>query len=290
MTPMPRRPHGKILSSYDFGRTTFYASQMDPRFSYCAYVPTDYAEEGDEEHPLVVVVHGTLRDAAGCRDGFAAFAETHRCIVLAPLFPAGITTPTDVNSYKLTVPGAIRYDLILLSMVDEIRARYRIAGDRFALCGFSGGGHFSHRFLYLHPERLTAVSIGAPGLVTLLDHDYDYWVGVRNFETVWRKPLDIAAIRTLPIQMVIGGDDTETWEITIQPSNPAWRVDWELAGKDRQQRMLALKASFENLGIGVRHDIVPGVAHRYDGLMPAVQDFFGETLGAARQRATALSS
>ncbi|CEJ12014.1 hypothetical protein BN1110_02309 [bacterium YEK0313] len=290
MTTMPRRPHGKILSSYDFGRTTFYASQMDPRFSYCAYVPIDYAEEGEEEHPLVVVVHGTLRDAAGCRDGFAAFAEAHRCIVLAPLFPAGITTPTDVNSYKLTVPGAIRYDLILLAMVDEMRQRYRIAGDRFALCGFSGGGHFSHRFLYLHPERLSAVSIGAPGLVTLLDLDYDYWVGVRNFETIWRKPLDIAAIRALPIQMVIGGDDTETWEITIQPSNPAWRIDWELAGRDRQQRMLALKASFQNFGIAVRHDIVPGVAHRYDGLMPAVQDFFGAALTADCRQPAALSS
>lgn len=277
MTPS-RRVHGRTLSSYDFGRTTVYASRFDPRLSYCAYVPLGYDEDGAERYPLVVVVHGTLRDATSSRDAFADFAEAHSCIVLAPLFPAGITGPTDVSSYKLMVPCAVRYDLALLDMIEEIGARYRLAGPRFSLFGFSGGGHFAHRFLYLHPERLHAVSIGAPGIVTLLDRDRDYWVGVRDFAAVWGRPIDVEAMRTVAVQTVIGADDLDTWEITIAPTHPGWRPDWDVAGGNRPERLASLGASLARNGIAVRHDSVPGVSHRWDGLMPAVRDFLGEQM------------
>lgn len=277
MTP-PRRRHGTTLSSYDFGRTTVYASRNDPRFSYSAYVPSGYEEDGVDRYPLIVSVHGTLRDMAAYRDAFVDFAETHRCIVLAPLFPAGIEHPTDVSSYKLMKPASVRYDLVLRGMVDEIRARYRIAGDRFALFGFSGGGHFAHRYYYLHPETLWAVSIGAAGVVTLLDFDRDYWVGVRNFETVWGCPIDLAALRRVPVQMVIGGDDTDTWEIAIPATSPFWRPDGDIAGGNRLERLDSLKKSFEKHDIAVRHDIVPGAAHRFGGVIPAVEAFFSTAL------------
>lgn len=276
--PPVRRRHGTMLSSYDFGRTTVYASRFDQRFSYCAYVPSSYEEDGSDRYPLIVSVHGTLCDMAAYRDAFADFAEAHRCIVLAPLFPAGIEHPTDVSSYKMMEPSSVRYDLVLRAMVDETRARYRIAGDRFALFGFSGGGHFAHRYYYLHPETLWAVSIGAPGVVTLLDADRDFWVGVRNFEAVWGRSIDLAAMRRVPVQMVIGGDDKDTWEISIPPTSRFWRPDGEIAGDNRLRRLQALKASFEKHGIVVRHDIVPGVAHRFSGVIPAVQAFFEAAL------------
>ena len=72
---MARRPgHGRLLSHYDFGRTTVYACQHDPRFAYCAYVPESDEEDGARRYPLLVVVHGTLRDMTSYRDAFAAFA------------------------------------------------------------------------------------------------------------------------------------------------------------------------------------------------------------------------
>jgi pimeloyl-ACP methyl ester carboxylesterase len=274
----PRRRHGTTLPSYDFGRTTVYASRMDPRFCYSAYVPSSYEEAASDRYPLIVSVHGTLRDMAAYRDAFADFAEKRGCIVLAPLFPAGIEHATDVSSYRMMEPSSVRYDLVLQGMVEEIRARYRIAGHRFALFGFSGGGHFAHRYLYLHPETLWAVSIGAAGVVTLLDFDRDFWVGVRNFEAVWGRPIDLAAMRRVPVQMVIGGDDTDTWEIAIPQTSRFWRPDGEVAGGNRLQRLEALKASFEKHDIAVRHDIVPGVAHRFTGIIPAVETFFGAAL------------
>jgi hypothetical protein len=114
--------------------------------------------------------------------------------------------------------------------------------------------------------------------VTLLDFEHDFWVGVRDFEAVMGRPIDLEAMRRVAVQMVIGGDDTETWEITLAKGSPLWRPDGEIAGMNRPERMRALKSSFENHGIAVRHDTVPGVAHRHAGLLPAVTDFLAEAM------------
>ncbi len=272
------------LTIYDFGRTTSYACQIDQRFSYCAYVPRSYDPNGGKRYALAVIVHGTERGMAAYRDAFSDFAEANDCIILAPLFPVGITAPYELSSYKLLRAGDLHYDQILLSMVDEVAGRYRLDGGRFLLYGFSGGGHFSHRFFYLHPERLRGVSIGAPGVVTLLDEGHDFWVGVRDFEARFGKPLDLDAMRAVPVQMVIGAEDRETWEITITPEDDWWMEGADLAGKDRQDRMRALKASYEKQGITVRHDMVPGVDHNGSEVLGPVKAFFAEVLARQRNR------
>ena len=269
-----RRGHGARLSYYDFGRTTAYCCQSDPRFSYCAYVPESYAEDGTDHYRLLVAVHGSRREMVAYRDAFIALAERRRLIVLAPLFPAGILAVDDHSSYKMLRVGAMHYDAVLFAMIAELQARYRLYIDRFSLFGFSGGAQFAQRFFYLHPERLSALSIAAPGVVTLLDFERDHWVGVRDFAERFGKPLDLNAMRRLPVQMVVGAEDKDTWEITIKPGDPWWRPDANAAGADRPARLEALKASFEAHGLAVRRDVVPGVAHTLPGLIPVVEDFF----------------
>lgn len=276
--------HGRKLSYYDFGHTTVYASRFDQRFPYCAYVPDDYEEDGEKTYPLAVIVHGTERGMQAYRDAFADFAEANGVIVLCPLFPANICFPGDLSSYKMLRDGDLHYDAVMLDMIAEMQEKYRIAGDRVMMYGFSGGGHFTHRFLYLHPERLLAASIGAPGVVTLLDFDHDFWVGLRDFEKVFGKPVDLDAIRKVAVQMVIGGDDRETWEITITPDDAWYMPGADLAGANRNDRMRALKKSFEQHGIAVRHDIVPGITHDDRQLIGKVKDFFAQTLDAIRER------
>lgn len=268
----------KSLAMYDRGKTTVYACQYDLRFSYCCYVPDDFSPATAGEYGLFVAVHGTGRAMTAYRDGFAAFAEKNRVIVLAPLFPAGITGPGDLSSYKFIVAGDLRYDLVLLAMVEEVRQRYGLPDDRFALFGFSGGGHFAHRFFYLHPQRLTAVSIGAPGVVTLLDFDHDFWVGVRNLDAVFGRSIDLPAMRRVPVQMIVGGDDTETWEITIRPDSRLWMEGADLAGANRIDRIAALRDSFTRHGIAVRHEVVPGVAHSGIAMMPMIEQFLADAL------------
>ncbi|MGH2558919.1 MAG: alpha/beta hydrolase [Thermomicrobiales bacterium] len=276
MTATPRwRQSERAL--YGLGKTTMYACQYDQRFSYCLYVPLDH-DEATEPYPIAVIVHGTNRPAQEYRDAFAEFAEAHKCVVLSPLFPAGIPDRGNLNNYKFIKHGGIRFDHVLLAMLDEVAETYNVDKERFLLHGFSGGGHFAHRFLYLHPDRLLGVSIGAPGVVTLLDDEHDWWVGVRNLEEEFGIAPDLDAMRQVPVLMVIGGNDTETWEITLKPGHRLWMKGADLAGANRLQRVESLKASFERHGIAVRHEVVPGVGHEGYKILDVVRNFFAESL------------
>jgi hypothetical protein len=169
-----------------------------------------------------------------------------------------------------------------LSMIDEVAAKYRLESDRFLLHGFSGGGHFAHRFFYLHPSRLKAVSIAAPGVVTLLDASRNWWPGVGDLEEQFGTSLDLDAMRRVRVQMVIGADDTDTWEIN-DPDRPGFVRGEATVGTTRLQRLRALRESFETHGIEVQHDLVPGVTHEGYKLIPTAQAFFAEVLSEDRE-------
>ena len=284
VTPKPpkREGHGINLSFYDFGPTPFFASQYDQRFSYCLYVPQDYSETDGRQYDLAVIVHGTGRTAAQYRDRFADFAEKHGCIILAPLFPVGIVEPGELANYKRIEFHGIRYDLVLLSMVDEVCAKYRIRDGGFMMYGYSGGGQFCQRFFMLHPQRLRAVAIGAPGVVTLLNRDYDWWVGVRDLKARFGIEIDLEAMRRVKVQTLIGSADDATWEITIPRESKLWMDGADLQGANRLERIAALADSFEAHGIAVRRDIVPGVAHSPFEMVDPAEDFFTSIVTAAR--------
>lgn len=273
-----RKGHGKQLSYYDIGSTPHFACQRDPRFSYCLYVPESYAEEGQKTYPLIVLVHGTERGAWAYRGNFAQFAQEHDCIVLAPLFPANIGGTADLDNYKMIEYQSIRYDLVLLSMVDEVRDKYRVRGDRFLMHGFSGGGQFAHRFLYLHPSRLAGVSIGAPGRVTLLDETRRWWVGVGDLHEKFGIALDYEAMRRVPVLLVIGSEDTDTWEITMNERSAAWMDGANDAGRTRQDRLMKLQESLERAGISVQREVVQGAGHIGADVLGPVKNFMKRLL------------
>jgi poly(3-hydroxybutyrate) depolymerase len=266
--------------------TAQFACTVDERFSFCLYVPDGYDERSQQQWPLVVAVHGTLRESQLMRDRFARFATAHSAIVLSPLFPAGIGDPLDVNNYKLIEYRGIRFDRILLSMIEQIAALYRLEFQRVLMYGFSGGGQFVHRFLYLHPHRLRAVSIGAPGLVTLLDPAKRWWVGTGGLHAALGVEPDLEAMRQVKVQMIIGAEDSET-EVTVEPSSRLYMPGVNDAGTTRIERLRSLAASFAKHGIPVRFDLVPDVGHEYgqEILLTHVYDFFGDVLAGPKTTA-----
>ena len=278
--------HGNVLSYYDFGATTTYAAASDPRCAWCCYIPESYEEEGDQTYPLAVIVHGTERGMHYYRTAFADFAEAQQVIVLCPLFPVNLAFPGDLSSYKILRYGDLHYDRILLGMIDEVQAKWRIAGRRVLMYGFSGGGHFTHRFLYLHPERLLAAAVGAPGIVTLLDDRHDFWVGTGDLENRFGRAADREAIARVPVLLIAGAEDKETWEIAINKGDPWWMEGADLAGADRVTRLQALHESLTRAGVDASVTLVPGERHDDRKLIPLVKDFFAKQLDRARTAAT----
>lgn len=260
---------------YDFGSTTIFASRADPRFAYCLYVPPP----GDGPPPrLVVAMHGTGRTFTDYRDAFSAFGRWRNCIILAPLFPVGVRGDGNRDGFKYMQEGDIRYDRVLLDIVDEVAGKYGLADARFALFGYSGGGHFAHRFFMLHPDRLWAVAIGASGSVTLLDDTRDFWVGTRDLQARFGIAIDRAAMARVPVQMIVGAADQETWEITHRPGGRHWQAGANDAGRTRPERLDALRRSFEAAGIAVRFDLVPNMAHDGMRAVERVETFLADVI------------
>ncbi|MBO1079922.1 alpha/beta hydrolase [Roseomonas haemaphysalidis] len=283
MTDAPATPEAtaRARAIYDLGPTVIFSCRSDPRFQYCLYVPPQVGK--GRKVDLLVAVHGTGRTSfLEFRDGFSEFGKWNDVAVLCPIFPVGVRGDGARSGYKYMAEGDIRYDLLLLEMVREVAEKYDQDWSRFAVFGFSGGGHFAHRFAILHPQTLWAASIGAAGSVTLLDADKNWWVGIRDLRERFGITFDREALAKVPVQMVVGDADLETWEITHKPGGTYWMEGANDAGATRPERLRSLAASFEKAGVSVRFDLVPGVSHDRIKVLDRVKDFLADVLRARR--------
>jgi len=265
-------PAARARKLYYRGSTTIFSCKADPRFAHCLYVPESF-DEHPQDHRLLVTVHGTGRGMVEYRDAFAEFGRFNRYVILAPLFPVGPLGDGNPHGFKYLKEGDIRYDLVLLAMIDEVAHNLDTSFEQFSLFGYSGGGHFTNRFLFLHPERLRSASIGAPGSVTLLDDRRDWWVGTEGVEKIFNKRIDLDLIRNVQVQLLVGAADIETWEINYQPGSVQYMEGINDSGRTRLERNSALKENLEANGVRVQQNIVPNTAHRGLSVVPYVQDF-----------------
>ncbi|WP_445487483.1 hypothetical protein [Niallia sp. 03133] len=258
------------------GATSLYACQYDQRFSYCAYIPSNFDETNPLKNSLLVVIHGTERAAQRFRDEFKVFSERTGAVILAPLFPAGIGEAGELNSYKMIKYQDVRFDYVLLAMIQEFTVLYGVSGQKFLLFGFSGGAQFVHRFYYLYPERLLGVSIASPGNVTLLDDSLNWFTGIRDFKEQFGIHLQWEEMRRVPVQLVIGALDNK--RLVNGSDNPFWFPGVEIAGNTRLERIRTLGKNWTSEGILVRYEEVTGVAHEGFKLIPTVEEFLEEVL------------
>jgi len=158
------------------------------------------------------------------------------------------------------------------------------------MMGYSGGGQFVHRFMYLHAERLRAVSIGAPGRVTMLDEEVKWPNGVKDLNevfgdgTVAKKDV----MRKMPIQLAVGGEDNLVhggdefceWLEGKKKELTKDKINANMANNEPGRLMLgrldtlkALQLAWQE-GISPNLEIVDGLKHDSGGVLDVVQAFF----------------
>ena len=257
---LARRPRGWQ------GRSTVFASRLDARCCAQLFSPAALSP-GSRFRNLLVFVHGDGRRFQFLLDALRPFARSAGVLVLAPLFPADLLGDGNSDGYKLLREGDLRYDEILLDLVDQLRALFVFDDDRFLLGGFSGGGQFAHRFAYLHPRELRAVSIAAPSAVTLLDEALPWWTGVADVEARLDRGVDFDGLRDLPFHLVVGERDVAA------AAGPDRTGDPRLAGPTRVARLEALQTSLAAHGIEARLAVVPEAGHAFPPLQPEIEAF-----------------
>lgn len=266
------------LHPYDLGNTVTSASEYDQRFSYSLYIPAHYHPDDAGNFRLLVAVHGTDRSRGRLLEGFKDFADRCNYVVLAPLFPARIIDRHDMDNYKYLLYKGIRFDVILLQMIEEIGDRYKIDSRGLLLFGFSGGAHFAHRFLLLYPRHLSAVSVAAPGSVTRISDTNEWWVGTANIEKLFGRQVDLDAIRRVKIQLVVGRKDTGTRGIGHAPGSAHWMHGANQAGNNRIERIHNLWENLKSFDIDAELTTLPDVGHEETPLIECASEFFTRNL------------
>lgn len=240
----------------------------DQRFSYWVHLPDKYYDEKDPHYKLLVIIHGTGCAVEEYVKQAKELADQDNVAVLAPLFPGGLIQRDDFNSYKLLSCDGIRYDEILLDMVEDMGKRYPgVETDKFFIFGHSGGGQFSNRFLLSHPDRLIGCSIGAPGRPTFINPDEDYFWGTRDFKDYFGYDVDLEAVRKVPVLITVGERDNKF-------------IGESPYGDNRVARMKSLLKNLQDNGVHAELEIIPGFAHE-DGekeRVQAAQRFFQQYL------------
>lgn len=260
------------------GQTLSFASTFDQRFSFSLYVPKSHSFDGPEL-PLLVIIHGTRRRTERYLSQPKDFSEKHNCVVFCPLFPAGIIDPCDIHNYKAILYNDIRFDKVLLSMIEQASSIWRIRTNTFHMHGFSGGGQFAHRFFYLYPDRLASVSIGAPGQITSPDSRLPWPAGISNISdkfSITGIP-NFETMAQVPVQMVVGAEDLDT---SLLKEIESIDSDGQKIGNTRVDRIMWLRNAWKENGMSVELAIVPNVAHNGLKCLPAVTDWLGQWIGS----------
>jgi predicted esterase len=251
------------------------ACRPHPQYSYFPYIPLANYLDDSREATLIVAVHGSSRNAQVQRNGFAEFAENNKCFVMAPLFPIDLSAQTPDEEYKYVAGSNVRFDNILFDMIADFEESVGFNFSRIFLCGFSGGGQFAHRLFYAHADRIDALSIGAPGFVTLPSADHDWWIGIRDLQAKFGKEPNFDAMRRVPVHMVCGADDTIPFEIYSRDEMGLSELEYADYGSNRVHRIKRLKAAFDEIGINAHLELLDECTHSFEGaIADAMQRFF----------------
>jgi pimeloyl-ACP methyl ester carboxylesterase len=150
------------------------------RASSDAGVPECFIANPRQSRDVLVVVHGSNRNAGEIAMRFAIHPAFSRMTIIAPLF-----TEERFGQYQelaACTPDQAPADAALIRLLDELASELEIATDRFALFGISGGAQMAHRFAMFHPQRVSRLCLASTDWYSLprADLPYPYGIGGDN--------------------------------------------------------------------------------------------------------------
>lgn len=252
---------------------SFRAPGAAPVLAYL-YVPTGLSASTR----VVVVMHGTMRNAHEYIDGWTAWAEHNDHVILAPRFHrAGWPGSRSYHLGNVLRDGARTHEsswafTTVEALHDRVRSELCLDDPSFALWGHSAGGQFVHRFLLFRPHaRIRAAIAAGCGWFTVPDLGTRFPYGLRHPVLGFGEDDALRYVRT-PLTIMRGTLDTvrDAHLRTSRAAEAQGRNRYERAGHaHRAARRLDPSSSW-------RLTDVPGVGHDWTAMAPVAQAILEE--------------
>ena len=260
-------------------------------YPYYLYVPPELEtpEAKEAKHTLLVIPNNTGKisddfsvheaDAMRRMAQVPGLVAGLKVAVLMPVFPRPesdwkiYTHGLDRDALLTHKPEYRRFDLQLLAMIDDARARlarqHQLKFERRVLLnGFSAQAMFANRFTFLHPDRVKAAAIGAPGgwpiapVATCHDRSLRYPIGVADFRAVTGRDVDMRELRRVPLLIFMGDqDDNDAVPYGDAYENEDRAVIIPLFGLTPIERWEEAKTLYSEAGLNAEFKLYPGVGH-----------------------------
>lgn len=227
-----------------------------------------------------------------CNSRAQIFTKTLKVPLLVPTFsrPEKIwqvyTQALDRDTVLTSEPKFIRLDLQLLAMIadarDRLSSRSIITDEKVFVNGFSADAMFANRFTAIHPNRIKAAAIGAPGgwplapVSTWNGESLNYHIGVADFAQIIGKPFDQGTFSSVPQYFYLGDQDTNDSVPNEDSYSAEQRQQVErLFGTAPVERWEHAKEIYSSIGASAQFVTYPGVGHETTtGIWSDLVDFF----------------
>jgi dienelactone hydrolase len=259
-------------------------------YAYYLYVPPELRSEksSNAKQTILVIPNNTgktdgdlaVHDASAKRraEGSRSLASTLNVALLVPVFPRPktdgriYTHALDRDSLLTEKKELRRFDLQLISMIDDARERLRVDGlsfgERVIMYGFSAAGMFTNRFTMLHPDRVKAAAFGSPGgwamapVPAWKGKALRYPIGTADFETVTGKKPDLERLKKVPLFLFMGVEDTND-SVIYRDSYEQEDQDliFDLFGKTLIERWPVTEAIYKESLPAATLKLYPNVGH-----------------------------
>jgi pimeloyl-ACP methyl ester carboxylesterase len=166
------------------------------------------------DRPVVFVMHGMSRTAERYRDDWHDLAVEHGFLLVVPEFTReDFPTSETYNSGNVIddqgqpLPRSAWSFNAVEALFDDVRGRFGMTAEQYALYGHSAGSQFVHRFLLHVPEaRVNRVVAANAGWYTVPDFEIGFPYGLQNSQ------VSEAAVRhflELQLTVLLGDRDTD---------------------------------------------------------------------------------